>query len=79
MADLVTRRRDIARQSYLGKCSNGIISTSCFDMRFIFEHVLSYFIIDNSYKLLIIFQRVIVYLNETIEINKLIKLSNQSN
>ena len=84
MAELVTRHRDIAscpwtKQSHLGKCSNGIIATSCFDMWFIFGVVLSYFIIDNNYKLLIIFQQVIVYLDETIENNRLIKLANQSN
>ena len=43
------------------------------------EHFLSYFIIDNNYKLLIKFQRVDVYLNEPIEIDELIKLANQSN
>ena len=43
------------------------------------EHFLSYFIIDNNYKLLIKFQRADVYLNEPIEIDELIKLTNQSN
>ena len=37
------------------------------------------FIIDNNYKLLITFQRVDVYLNESIEKDALIKLANQSN
>ena len=41
------------------------------------KHVLRYFIIDNSYKLLITFQRADVYLNEPIEINELVKLTNQ--
>ena len=45
----------------------------------IFEYVLRYFIIDINYKLLIIFQPVDAYLNEPIEIEKLIKLANQSN
>ena len=49
------RRWDIAsctltKQTHLGKCSNGILATFCFDMWFIFEHVLRYFIIDNNYK-----------------------------
>ena len=35
-------------------------------------------IIDNNYKLLIIFQRVDVYLNEPIKTDELIKLANQS-
>ena len=47
-----------------------------FDMRNIFEHVIRYFLIDNNYKLLITFQRLF---NEPIEIDKLIKLANQSN
>ena len=43
----------------------------------IFEYVLRV-IIDNNYKLLIIFQQSDVYLNEPIKIDKLIKLANQS-
>ena len=35
-------------------------------------------IIDNNYKVLIIFQQVDVYLNEPIKIDVLIKLANQS-
>ena len=34
---------------------------------------------DDNYKLLIIFQQVNVYLNETIQIDVLIKLANKSN
>ena len=45
----------------------------------IFEHALRYFIIDNNHKLLITFQQVDVYLNESIKIHELIKLANQSN
>ena len=37
-----------------------------------------YILIDNNYKLLIIFQRVNVYLNEPIKIDELIELANQS-
>ena len=37
-----------------------------------------HYIIDNNYKLLIIFQRVDVYLNEPIKTDELIKLANQS-
>ena len=44
----------------------------------IFEHTWMVFIIDNNYKLLIIFQRDNVYLNEPIKIDELIKLANQS-
>ena len=56
-----------------------LIATFCFDMWNIFEHVLSYFIFDNNYKLLITFQQADVYLNEPIKIHELIKLANQSN
>ena len=45
----------------------------------IFEYVLRYFIIDINNKLLITFPPVDAYLNESIEIDKLIKLPNQSN
>ena len=44
-----------------------------------YENALRYFIIDNSYKLLITFQQLDVYLNEPIKIHELIKLVNQSN
>ena len=73
----------ISKLLTLSKCFDCIlIATLCFDMWNIFEHVLRYFLrylIDNNYKLLITFQRVDVYLNEPIEIDKLIKLANQSN
>ena len=80
----MNRRRDISsclktKQSHLRKYSNGSIAIFCFEMWFIFEHVLRYFIIDNNYKLLITFQRVNVYLKEPIEIDELIKLANQLN
>ena len=56
-----------------------LIATFCFNFWNIFEHALRYFITDNNYKLLIIFQQVNVYLNETIQIDVLIKLANKSN
>ena len=56
-----------------------LIATFCFEMQNIFKHVFKHFMIDNNYKLLIIFLRVNIFLNEPIEIHKLIKLTNQSN
>ena len=43
-----------------GKCFTFILATFFFDMWNIFEHVSRYFIIDNNYKLLIHFSKLML-------------------